>query len=162
MSAEVLLCASVVLYVAVVVSLFVPRLHWCLWKAVLRDCSISRVSSFILFQVDSEDSDKMARNKYWRTCFVPAKLRTVDSRYLEVQGTPWNTSRCPYLDISDLRNWGKQWIEQPKGEFQICPHIDFLQTWLFHFFLEQRSVGLRRAPWCTPVINVYLCQNLPV
>ena len=32
---------------------------------------------------------------------------TVDSRYLEIQGTLWNTSRCPYLDISDLQNWGK-------------------------------------------------------
>ena len=33
---------------------------------------------------------------------------TVDSRYLELQGTLWNTSRYPYFDISDLRNWGKQ------------------------------------------------------
>ena len=32
---------------------------------------------------------------------------TVDSRYLEFQGTYWNTSRYPYLDISDLQNWGK-------------------------------------------------------
>ena len=32
---------------------------------------------------------------------------TVDSRYLEFQGTLWNTSRYPYLDISDLQNWGK-------------------------------------------------------
>ena len=31
----------------------------------------------------------------------------VDSRYLEVQGTVWNTSRYPYLDILDLQNWGK-------------------------------------------------------
>ena len=34
-------------------------------------------------------------------------LITVDSRYLELQGTLWNTSRYPYLDISDLQNWGK-------------------------------------------------------
>ena len=33
---------------------------------------------------------------------------TVDSRYLEVQGTLWNASRYPYLDISHLRNWEKQ------------------------------------------------------
>ena len=32
---------------------------------------------------------------------------TVASRYLEIQGTLWNTSRYPYLDISDLQNWGK-------------------------------------------------------
>ena len=33
---------------------------------------------------------------------------TVDSRYLEVQGTLWNTSRYPYLDISGLQNRGKK------------------------------------------------------
>ena len=31
----------------------------------------------------------------------------VDSRYFKVQGTLWNTSRYPYLDISDLQNGGK-------------------------------------------------------
>ena len=30
---------------------------------------------------------------------------TVDARYL--QGTLWNISRYPYLDISDLQKWGK-------------------------------------------------------
>ena len=29
------------------------------------------------------------------------------TRYLEFQGTVWNTSRYPYFDISDLQNWGK-------------------------------------------------------
>ena len=33
---------------------------------------------------------------------------TVDSRYLESQGNLWNTARYPYLDISDLQNWGKK------------------------------------------------------
>ena len=32
---------------------------------------------------------------------------TVDSHYLEFQGTLLNTSRYPYLDIWDLQNWGK-------------------------------------------------------
>ena len=32
---------------------------------------------------------------------------TVDSRYLELEETLWNTSRYPYFDISDLQNWGK-------------------------------------------------------
>ena len=32
---------------------------------------------------------------------------TVDPRYLEFQGTLWNTSRYPYLDILDLQNLGK-------------------------------------------------------
>ena len=42
---------------------------------------------------------------------LPIALRgpanTVDSRYLEVEGTLWNTSRYPYFDISDVQNWGK-------------------------------------------------------
>ena len=32
---------------------------------------------------------------------------TVNSRYLEFQGTLWNTSIYPYFDISDLQNWGQ-------------------------------------------------------
>ena len=32
---------------------------------------------------------------------------TVDSHYLEVEGTLWNTSRYPYFDISDFQNWRK-------------------------------------------------------
>ena len=35
------------------------------------------------------------------------EINTVDSRYLEVHGTLRNTSRYPYLDISDLQIWGK-------------------------------------------------------
>ena len=33
----------------------------------------------------------------------------VDSRYLEFQGTLWDTSRYPYLDISYLQNLGKNY-----------------------------------------------------
>ena len=36
-----------------------------------------------------------------------SQMNTVGSRYLGFQGTLWNTSRYPYLDISDLQNWGK-------------------------------------------------------
>ena len=32
---------------------------------------------------------------------------TIDSRYLEVKETLWNTSSYPYTDISDLQNWEK-------------------------------------------------------
>ena len=39
------------------------------------------------------------KNKIWNT---------VNSRYLEFQGTLWNTSRYPYLEISELQKWGKQ------------------------------------------------------
>ena len=38
--------------------------------------------------------------------------QTVDSSYLEVQGTLLNTSRYLYLDISDLQNLEKK-IKQP-------------------------------------------------
>ena len=33
-----------------------------------------------------------------------AQDNTVDSRYLELEGTRWNTSRYPYFDISDVQN----------------------------------------------------------
>ena len=36
------------------------------------------------------------------------KRRTVDFCYLEFKGTIWNTSRYPYLEISELQKWGKQ------------------------------------------------------
>ena len=29
---------------------------------------------------------------------------TVDSRYIEFQGIHWNTSRYPYIDISELKS----------------------------------------------------------
>ena len=35
-------------------------------------------------------------------------INTVDSCYLEFQGTHWITSRYLYLDISELREWVKQ------------------------------------------------------
>ena len=45
----ILLCVSMVLYMAFVLSLFVRHLSfsWCLGKAVLRDCDISFLSSHI-------------------------------------------------------------------------------------------------------------------
>ena len=39
--------------------------------------------------------------------FLELLYNTVDSRYFEVQGTVWNSSRYPYFDISDWQNWGK-------------------------------------------------------
>ena len=39
--------------------------------------------------------------------FSPSKQITVDSSYLEVPGTLWKPSRYSYLDIPDLKNWGK-------------------------------------------------------
>ena len=32
----------------------------------------------------------------------PSTVRTVDSRYLKIEGTLKNTLRYPYLDISDM------------------------------------------------------------
>ena len=46
------------------------------------------------------------RSRYVQT-ELTAKY-TINSRYLEVQGTHWNTSRYPYFDLSDLQNWGKK------------------------------------------------------
>ena len=62
-------------------------------------------------------------------CFTPFQwlLYTVDSRYLEIQGTLWNTPRYPYFDIADLRNWGKQIIEQPpltEWIFNLTPKLE--------------------------------------
>ena len=42
-----------------------------------------------------------------RNLYLLDSSYTVDSRYLEFQGTFWNTSRYPYFDISDLLNRGK-------------------------------------------------------
>ena len=42
------------------------------------------------------------------TTYNPNFIPKVDSCYLEVQRTFWNTSRYPYHDISDLQNWGKK------------------------------------------------------
>ena len=41
------------------------------------------------------------------TCITDWPFSTFDSRYLEVEGTLWITFRYPYVDISDLQNWGK-------------------------------------------------------
>ena len=38
----------------------------------------------------------------------------------ELQWTLWKTTRYPYFDISDLRKWGKQLIEQPLLTEWIC------------------------------------------
>ena len=56
-----------------------------------------------------------ADNEYYYAAHLPYLTlpNTVDSRYLEIQGTLLNSSRYPYFDISDLQNWGKQLIEQP-------------------------------------------------
>ena len=59
--------------------------------------------------------------------FYAIKAYTVDSRYLEIKGTLWNTSRYPYFDISDLQNWGKQLIEQPpltEWLFNLTPKLE--------------------------------------
>ena len=46
------------------------------------------------FMLDSaDDHESFSGNRYENA------NNTVDSRYLEFQGTLLNTSRCPYLDI---------------------------------------------------------------
>ena len=34
-------------------------------------------------------------NQIWKDSDISSYRNTVDSRYLEVEGTLWNTSRCP-------------------------------------------------------------------
>ena len=48
-----------------------------------------------------------ASDEYPQKCFSGQirKVFIVDSRCFEVQWSLWNTSRYPYLDISDLQNW---------------------------------------------------------
>ena len=65
------------------------------------------------FFADAQDESESVHFAHARRHFslssayimVESVIRTtVDSRYLEVQGTLWNTSRYPYLDLSDLQN----------------------------------------------------------
>ena len=48
---------------------------------------------------------------FWKNCLKAeihtTDLDTVDSCYLEVEGTLKNSLRYPYFDISDVQNWGK-------------------------------------------------------
>ena len=57
---------------------------------------------------------------------------TVDSRYLEVQGTLWNTSRYPYLDISDLQNIKKKKKKKKKSTT--------FKKWICNLTLKIRDV----------------------
>ena len=59
---------------------------------------------------------------------------TVDSHYIKDQGTPWNTLRYPYLDISDLQKWGKN-----KSNNHISQISIICEMWLFDLFLLLRS-----------------------
>ena len=52
-------------------------------------------------------SSLMTKFQVWNSVTCVTRI-TVDSRYLEFQRSPLNTSRYPYLDISELREWGKQ------------------------------------------------------
>ena len=56
----------------------------------------------VFSQYDSKDSS----NSFVEQTFYFDN--TVDSRYLEFQGTHCDISRYPYFDISELREWGKQ------------------------------------------------------
>ena len=56
----------------------------------------------------------------WTDAKIPVQvLNTVNSRYLEVKGTLWNTSRYPYFDISDLQNWGKYQLNNQISQMNI-------------------------------------------
>ena len=61
-------------------------------------------------------------------------LYTVDPRYLEVQETIWNTSRYPYLDWSDLQNWGKNKSNNHISQFKYV-------IWLLKFKIYWKYCG---------------------
>ena len=66
------------------------------------------------------------------SCWTHLLISVMYSRFrdLEIHGTLWNTSRYPYFDLSDLRNWGKQLIEQPpltEWIFNLTPKLDILK-----------------------------------
>ena len=91
--------------------------------------------------IDTSCLKKVPYQKLWYT---------VDSCYLQIQGTLWNTSRYQYFDISDLRNRGKQLIIQPPSTewiSNLTPKLEiywkycekeeklFLRSSLFHNIL---------------------------
>ena len=57
---------------------------------------------------NNNNSKKMSPAAVVNGAILRSITNTVDSRYLEFQGTHWNTLRYPYLDISELREWRKQ------------------------------------------------------
>ena len=56
----------------------------------------------------------------------------MDSRYLRVQGTSRNTSRYPYIDISDLRKKINQTITFHKWICNLTPEVEYVVEPLFH------------------------------
>ena len=65
---------------------------FCLWKIFLNETSYKGSHH------DSHDVGKELDLQYVNLRI----LNTVDSRYLEIEGTLKNSSRYPYFDISDL------------------------------------------------------------
>ena len=65
-------------------------------------------SQNLIIKMTQYVTSQSGRKRYWeQKTLMKAMWYTVDSRYLEVEVTFWNTSRYPYFDISDLQNWGK-------------------------------------------------------
>ena len=96
-SVAVFLCESVVSYVTFVLVLFVPHLSfsWCLVKVVLRACGISWVASYLFLYTENWAKYRLVLRRhlcviiqmqFMQICFSVV-LNTVDSRYLEFQGT---------------------------------------------------------------------------
>ena len=81
---------------------------------------------------------------------------TVDSRCLELQGTHWNTSRYPYFDISELREWGKQWIEQPHLTNEYVIWLLNLEIYIYNNVEKRRNCSLGAI---SPLFHIIL---LPV
>ena len=72
--------------------------HWTL--------QVEQQKSYVQYNLSSTATNGTAQN--WLLCrnehYGEVKY-TVDSRYLEVEGTLWNISRYPYFGISAVQNW---------------------------------------------------------
>ena len=77
---------------------------------------------------------------YTKVGFKGVKI-TVDSRYLEFQGTHWNTSRYQYFDISELREWGKQQIDQPHLTNEYLIWLLKLEIYIYIYMWERGEIA---------------------
>ena len=86
-------------------------------------------------------------------CGYSLEQFTVDSRYLEDQGTLWNISRSPDPNISDLQNWGKKWNEQP----HFTNVIWFLKLEIYWTYCGKEETLLLRSNFSSFPQYVFAC-----
>ena len=108
-----------------------------------------------LVRVNRQEADDMFKKIFPEISCKLSQI-TVDSRYLELQGTHLNTSRYPYFDISELREWGKQWIEQPHLTNEYVIWLLNLEIYIYNNVEKRRNCSLGAI---SPLFHIIL---LPV